>query len=145
MKNIIWIIYKTSRSADADGPARRCQTPSRPSRCTQSWTPNVINRWPSLVDRDSTWPRPPSSPGVVNNKWPTVACYVHQVKGVKLADIMISLLCVCVRTQSHWYEWAEWRIVCWEMYLTRAWKVENISVRTIYRWKRRFIGFLTCS
>jgi len=29
-----------------------------------------------------------------------------------------------------------------EMYSTRAWKVENISIRTIYRWKRRYIGFL---
>ena len=29
-----------------------------------------------------------------------------------------------------------------EMYSTRAWKVDNISVRTIHRWKLRFIGFL---
>jgi len=28
------------------------------------------------------------------------------------------------------------------LYSTRTWKVENVSVRTIYRWKRRFIGFL---
>jgi len=47
-------------------------------------------------------------------------------------------VCVCARTQSHWFEWAK----CWQMYSTRAWKVENISVRTIHRWKRRFIGFL---
>jgi len=35
--------------------------------------------------------------------------YIRQVNGVKLADIMFSLLCVCARarTQSHWYEWAE--------------------------------------
>jgi len=29
------------------------------------------------------------------------------------------------------------------MYSTRVWKVKNISIRTIYRWKRRFLGFLT--
>ena len=28
-----------------------------------------------------------------------------------------------------------------EMYSTRAWKVDSISVQTIYRWKRLFIGF----
>jgi len=28
------------------------------------------------------------------------------------------------------------------LYATRAWKVENISVRTICRWKRPSIGFL---
>ena len=34
---------------------------------------------------------------------------MRQVNGVKLTDIMFSLLCVCVsvRTQSHWFEWAE--------------------------------------
>ena len=39
--------------------------------------------------------------------------YIRQVNGVKLADIMFSLLSVClsVSTQSHWFEWAEWRIV----------------------------------
>ena len=29
-----------------------------------------------------------------------------------------------------------------EMYSTRVWKVDNISLRTKYCWKRRFIGFL---
>jgi len=29
-----------------------------------------------------------------------------------------------------------------EMYSTRVWKVNNISVRTRYCWKRRFISFL---
>jgi len=36
--------------------------------------------------------------------------YIRQVNGVKLADIMFSLcvtVCVSVRTQSHWFEWAE--------------------------------------
>jgi len=39
--------------------------------------------------------------------------YIRQVNRVKLADIMFSLLCVCVcvhlsvHTQSHWFEWAE--------------------------------------
>jgi len=37
-------------SDDADGPARRCVTPSRPPRCTQSWTLIVINWWQSSVD-----------------------------------------------------------------------------------------------
>jgi len=40
--------------------------------------------------------------------------YVRQVNGVKLADIMFSLLSVRpsdrLRTQSHWFEWR------WEMY-----------------------------
>jgi len=36
--------------------------------------------------------------------------YIRQVNAVKLADIMFSL-CVSVCTQSHWFEWAEWRIV----------------------------------
>ena len=31
---------------------------------------------------------------------------------------------------------------CWQMYSTRAWKVENISVRTIYCWNLCFIGFM---
>ena len=31
---------------------------------------------------------------------------------------------------------------CTEMYSTCAWKVDNISVRTICRWNLRFIGFL---
>ena len=34
---------------------------------------------------------------------------------------------VSVHSQSHWFEWVE----CWEMYSTRAWKVENISIRII--------------
>ena len=65
-----------------------------------------------------------------------------------LADILFSFLCVClsvclcVRTQSHWFEWAEWRIVRREMYSNRVQKVDIISVRTRYCWKRRFIGFL---
>jgi len=67
------------------------------------------------------------------------------VNGVKLAEIIFSLLCACVcvsmRTQSHWFEWAE----CWEMYLIRAWKVENISIRSIYRWNQWLIGFLMIS
>jgi len=42
----------------------------------------------------------------------TVAtCYIRQVNGVKLAEIMFSLVCVrvcvCARTQSRWFEWAE--------------------------------------
>jgi len=45
-------------------------------------------------------------------------------------------VCVCV----HSFEWAESRIVCREMYSTRAWKVENISVRTIYCWNLCFIS-----
>ena len=34
------------------------------------------------------------------------------MNGVKLAEIMFSLVCVCVcaRTQCHWFGWAEWRI-----------------------------------
>ena len=32
-------------------------------------------------------------------------------------------------------------ILLTEMYLTRTWKIENISTRTICRWNRRFIGF----
>jgi len=35
----------------------------------------------------------------------------------------------------------EWCIVRQEMYSTHVWKVDNISVRTRYCWKRRFIGF----
>jgi len=43
-------------------------------------------------------------------------------------------VCRCVRTQSHWFDWAEWRIVRQEMYSTRVWKVYSISVRTRYCW-----------
>jgi len=44
--------------------------------------------------------------------------------------------------RPHSFEWAEWCIVRPEMYSTRVWKVDNISVRTRYCEKRRFIGFL---
>jgi len=33
------------------------------------------------------------------------------------------------------------RISLTEMYSTCAWKVDNISVQSVYRWKRLFIGF----
>ena len=72
--------------------------------------------------------------------------YIRHVNGVKLVETMFSVLCVCVCVCV---------CVCLcalspiglngrndVLYSTRAWKVENISVRTIYRWKRRFIGFL---
>jgi len=40
---------------DADGPARRCLTFSRPiMRYTQSWTPSIINRRRFSVDVNST-------------------------------------------------------------------------------------------
>ena len=69
--------------------------------------------------------------------------YIRQVNGVKLADILFSLLCACVSvsTQSHWFEWAEWHIVRREMYSTRVWKFDTFSVWTRYCWKHRFIGF----
>ena len=39
------------------------------------------------------------------------------------------------------FYWFQWHI-CWtEMYLTRAWKVDNISIRTIRHWNLCFIGF----
>ena len=60
-----------------------------------------------------------------------------------LADILFSLLCVCLSVCAHSFEYAESHIVRWEMYSTCVWKVENISVRTIYRWNLCFIGFLT--
>jgi len=47
-------------------------------------------------------------------------------------DILFSLLCVrvsvrvSVSTQSHWFEWTEWRIVRREMYSTGMWKVDTI-------------------
>jgi len=37
-----------------DGYVRCCLTPNRPSRCTHSWTPSVINRRQLSVDVDST-------------------------------------------------------------------------------------------
>ena len=41
--------------------------------------------------------------------------YIRQVNRVKLADIVFTFVflsvCVSVRSQSHWFEWAEWRIV----------------------------------
>jgi len=78
-----------------------------------------------------------------------VVCYVVLIF-ISTKDILFSLLCVCVSvclsvrlsTQSHWFEWTEWPIVRREMYSTRAWKVDTISVQTRYCWKRRFIGFL---
>ena len=52
-------------------------------------------------------------------------------------------LSVCVSVRTHLNEWAEWRIVCQEMYSTRVRKVDNISVRTRFCWKCHFIAFLT--
>ena len=43
-------------------------------RTTQSWTLSVINRQRSSVDVESTLPRPPSPPGVINNKPTNVVC-----------------------------------------------------------------------
>jgi len=36
---------------------------------------------------------------------------------------------------SHWFDWRFECIFKTEMYSTRAWKVYNISVLTIYQWK----------
>jgi len=62
--------------------------------------------------------------------------YIRQMNGVKLAEIMFSLfVCVSMRTQSHWFEWAEWRIVfdscvkSWEYFRT-----DNISLETSLYW-----------
>jgi len=44
--------------------------------------------------------------------------------------------------RPHSFEWAEWCIVCRDMYLTRVWKVDSISVWTRYCWECHFIGFL---
>jgi len=69
---------------------------------------------------------------------------MHIYNFISAKDILFSLLCEClsVSTQSHWFEWAEWRIIRREMHSTRVWKGDIISVRTRYCWKRRFIGFL---
>jgi len=68
--------------------------------------------------------------------------YICQVSGVKLVDILFSFLYVCLCVCAHSFKWAESHIVRREMYLTRAWKVENTSIWTIYRWNLCFIGFL---
>jgi len=31
------------------------------------------------------------------------------------------------------------------MYSTHAWKIDNISIQTVYHWKCLFIGFPKCS
>ena len=49
--------------------------------------------------------------------------YIRKVNGVKLAEIMFSLLCVCLH-------------VCLCALSPIAWKVENISIRTIYHWSK---------
>jgi len=71
---------------------------------------------------------------------------IRQVNGETGRYTIFTFVCLsvtlCVHTQSHWFEWAEWRVVRREMYSTRVWKVDTISVRTKYCWKRRFIGFL---
>ena len=42
--------YLTSLSWRRRTRVARCHTPSRQSRCTQSWTPSVISRWRSSAD-----------------------------------------------------------------------------------------------
>jgi len=39
--------------------------------------------------------------------------------------------------RSHWFEW----YILTEIYSTLMWKVDNISVRTIYHWNHLFVGF----
>jgi len=45
-------------------------------------------------------------------------------------------VCLCALT---WM--GGWRIVRRELYSTRVWKVDNISVRTRYCWKRCLLAF----
>jgi len=63
--------------------ARLCLMPNRPTRCTQSgrrvWsTVDEHRRRLTELTVDGTWPRQPSSPGVVNNRPTTVACLYCQ-------------------------------------------------------------------
>ena len=56
-----------------------------------------------------------------------------------LRNIVMSMsVCLSVRTQSSLQQ----RIVRREMYSTRVWKVDSISICTRYHWRRLFIGFL---
>ena len=66
--------------------------------------------------------------------------YIRQVNGVKMADILFWLLCFCLYVRVVWMGGMTYCSP--EMYSTRAWKFDNISVRTIYRWNLCFIGFL---
>jgi len=81
-----WLVYKSriytvleQLPDNADGP-RDAITPSCLLRCNKAgrW---VINSWRPSSTVDSTWPRPPSSPGVVitqTNDWLSVVrAYVH--------------------------------------------------------------------
>ena len=64
------------------GYERRCITPSRPLRCTQSWTPTTINCRRSVVDCRPHLPCLSSPPGAVNTR-PTAV-----VVSIALADSM---------------------------------------------------------
>jgi len=77
--------------------------------------------------------------------------YRQNLEGPQRVHISAKWLMHCGRDTHCWrldwvcpysFEWAEWRIVRREMYLTCVWKVDNISIWTRYCWKRRFIGLL---
>jgi len=62
--------------------------------------------------------------------------WLTQVVPDKIQEGRKTVVCMCVCVCFF-----EWHICLTEMYLTHAWKVDSISVRTIYRWNQRFIGF----
>jgi len=69
----LWCKTKIKWPNDADGPARRCLTPTRPSRCTQSRT------WSTVGDRCRLLTALATSTvvvaaGVVSNTPTAVAC-----------------------------------------------------------------------
>jgi len=80
-------------------------------------------------------------PDKIQKSHKTIVCVVCVFISAKSGRYTVFTF-VCLSVCVHSFEGAEWHVVCWETYSTRAWKVENISIRTIYDWNLCFIGFL---